>query len=55
MEGKPLWMDYLAEARTVLAQIREPGAGFVASIGSDDAENAAEHWRKMIDAASAGN
>jgi hypothetical protein len=29
MNGKPLWMDYLPEARAVIEAIREPSDGMV--------------------------
>lgn len=31
MEGKPLWMDYLPEARAVLGAIREPTEEMIAA------------------------
>lgn len=55
MEGKPIWVDYLAEARTVLAEVREPGADLVSQLDPSGAANAAEVWRKMIDVALAEN
>jgi hypothetical protein len=29
MNGKPLWMDYLPEARAVIEAIREPSEGMI--------------------------
>lgn len=63
MGGKPLWMDYLPEARAVLRAIREPGptlteagAEVVRNVGQAAgdaalASDAANTWRFMIDAA----
>lgn len=61
MDGKPLWQDYLPEARAVLAAIREPSEGILQAmkrtVPCDGHEwefadwCAVEHWQAMIDAA----
>lgn len=63
IEGKPRGMDYLREARTVLAAIREPnafmaaaGAETIRNVGPDESgeahqSDAANTWRFMFDAA----
>lgn len=60
MNGKPLWMDYLPEVRTVLAALREPTPDMV--VAGDKAfrqsirfDKAALAWRDMIDALLAEN
>ena len=67
MDGKPLWMDYIPEARAAIEAMREPtgamakagaGAELTTSYGGEyntfdylSGENAADVWRDMIDAA----
>jgi len=47
MNGKPLWQDYLPEARAVIDAIREPNETMIAA-GGECASGAA--YRRMIDA-----
>jgi hypothetical protein len=47
MDGKPLWMDYLSEARVVIAAIREPSEKMIAA-GRECASGAI--YQRMIDA-----
>ncbi|MBN9504970.1 MAG: hypothetical protein J0I69_02995 [Altererythrobacter sp.] len=53
MEGKPLWQDYLPEARAVLEAIREPSDAMleVDARRPDGSFYPEDHWRAMIDAA----
>ena len=62
MDGKPLWQDYLPEARAVIEALHEPsqsmreaGAEIVRALCPDHSPAAAEDdaasvWRLMIDA-----
>ena len=53
MDGKPLWQDYLPEARAVIEAIRETGRDSVAKACEDDRIIAwgdyGEFWEAMID------
>ncbi|WP_347270971.1 hypothetical protein [Rhizorhabdus histidinilytica] len=54
MNGKPLWKDYVPEARAVLAAIREPSAVMLEAAEEDDAAFLGAPgmiWHRMIDAA----
>ena len=63
MDGKPLWQDYLPEARAALTALREPsptmieaGAEITSHIsptesGEGFAADAADVWRVMIETA----
>lgn len=53
MNGNPLWMDYLPEARAVIEAIREPDSEQVFAAGDKAKEvGAGDHvaiWKAMID------
>ncbi|WP_088471892.1 hypothetical protein [Sphingopyxis witflariensis] len=52
MDRKPLWADYLPEARAVLQAIREPSVSMLSAADRHDKRDAsADAWRAMIDAA----
>jgi hypothetical protein len=52
MNAKPLWQDYLPEARTVLRAIREPDDRMIEAADSQPCSiGTAQLWRAMIDAA----
>lgn len=52
MEGKPLWQDYLPEARAVLEAIREPSVDMVYDGGiNHPPADTISIWQAMIDAA----
>ena len=52
MEGKPLWQDYLPEARAVVEAIREPSAAMLAAdpTGPSGSFFPEDVWRAMINA-----
>lgn len=59
MGGKPLWMDYLPEARAVFRAIREPSPAIPLAggnlLGKEEGNSVDEHdmiraWHVMIDA-----
>lgn len=50
MDGKPLWMDYLPEARAVIEAIREPSEAMIdAGSTHDSADGCYPVYRAMID------
>lgn len=53
MDGKPLWMSYIPEVRTVLGAIREPSDAMIYHASNSDKDEAAceDVWQAMIDAA----
>ena len=55
MDGKPLWQDYLPEARAALMALREPDATMIDAARHKAAENGkvdfADIHRAVIDAA----
>lgn len=54
MDGKPLWRDYLPEARAVLRAIRDPSPGAVSAAANTAQQiGSADHvgiYRAIIDA-----
>jgi len=55
MDGKPLWQDYLPEARAVIAAIRDPDDDFLQRVApKTDGHNARLLWQHMINALLAG-
>lgn len=52
MDGKPLWADYLPEARAVLQAIRAPSEAMLSALDHHDKRDAGvDAWHAMIDAA----
>lgn len=58
MDGKPLWQDYLPEARAAVMALREPDEAMLSAAASADSslrgEDIAPIYRAMIDAAMTG-
>lgn len=55
MEGRPLWQDYLPEARAVVDAIREPSegmmrAGWTSDLPYTPSVKVGVVWQAMIDA-----
>lgn len=54
MDGKPLWQDYLPEARTAIMALREPDTAMVSAAaleaGRTGNDDFARIYRAMIDA-----
>ena len=58
MDGKPLWQDYLPEARAAIKALREPDPAMIGAVANKAAEGPSEDiggiYRAMIDAAMEG-